>query len=854
MRFGVLGPVCVGPVALTGRLRAGLLALLLVRPNTPVGAEALLDALWGDADPTALARLQTSVYKLRRTLDDPDRLTFDTGGYRLRVAPGELDADRFDELVGAAATVRDPARRAELLREADELWRGPPFQGLDLGALVAPGQRLAERRYTALEELHAAELECGRHRDTLAELSDLADRHPLRERLQVLLMAALHRCDRRSDALAVYRRTHAVVVVELGLEPGPELREAQRRVLAELDPLTGTAAPPRTSTPAQLPGAPGDFVGRRDELAELDEITARSRVVVVDGGAGVGKTALVAEWARISRDRFPDGVLHVDLQGFGPQDPVPAGMALGRFLRALGDDLASAPTDLDERAARYRTLSDGRRLLVVLDNAATPAQVRPLLPAATSCTVVVTSRDRLDGLAVGEGAHRLDVGPMTPQDARLLLTARLGAAAPDTRRCAEIADRCAHLPLALRVVAERLRSPGAPGADRIVDELADEEQRLDLLDTGDAHTSVRSVLSWSYRRLGPDAARMFRLCGFRCPHPGHLLDLHGAAALAGTADTRTVRGWMGELARCGLVDERPGPRYAMHDLLRLYAAELAQDEPGSAIGPRLVGQFLHTAVRAAGFLQRRETALLTVDLPDAPTPDLTGCGPALQWLDASRANLYCAADIASRIGLASVAVDLSTTLWPYLDLGRHLDDARRLHTLARSAVRALDDPAAEGIVLRALGLLELRSGRCDAATALLHEALERQDGDSRATTTVYLAAVHAAAGRLDAALRLGDEAPAAPALPLIALGRFLLRGARPREAVHVLRRASEGAENGPVRERALRSLADACRATGAEAEADEHVRAAETFTGYAGEPRARAALNTPTAAGDLACS
>lgn len=846
MQFGVLGPVCVetrdGTMTLTGRLRAGLLSLLLVRQNTPVAAESLLDVLWGGTGPAGLQRLQTSVHRLRRMLDDPERLTFDAGGYRLRVAPGELDADRFDELVAAAAAVPDPGRRAELLREADGLWRGTPFQGLDIGTIAAPAQRLAERRYTALEDLHAAELECGRHRDSVAALSDLADRNPLRERLHVLLMTALYRCDRRADALAVYRRTRESIVDELGLEPGPELREAERRALAGLDPITGSAARPRVVRPAELPTAPGDFVGRRRELAELDELTARSHLVVVGGGAGVGKTALVAEWARRSPDRFPDGVLHVDLQGFGPQDPVPATVALGGFLRALGDDIAAAPAGLDERAARFRTLSDGRRLLVVLDNAATAAQVRPLLPAA-SCRVVVTSRERLDGLAVGEGARRLDVGRMTPQDARDVLAARLGGATPDARCCDEIAEHCAHLPLALRVVAERLHSPTAPGADRVVAELEDEQRRLDLLDTGDAATSVRAVLSWSYGQLSPGAARMFRLCGFRCPHRGHLVDVPGAAALAGTTDTHAVRGWLDELSRCGLVDERPGPRYEIHDLLRLYAAELAaRYEPEPAAGPRLISLLLHSAVHAAEFLQRREVPLLSADLPAARVPEIVGCTPALHWLDAHRPNLFCAADLANRIGHPSVAVDLSTTLWPYLDLGRHLDESRRLHTLARRAVRELDDGPAEGVVLRALGLLALRSGRCDTAASRLREALERQpDGgapaEPRAITMAYLAAVHAADGRLDDAVRLGDDAcvDAAPALPLVTLGRFLLRGGRPREAVDVLRRAGAAAEDGPVRIRALRSLAEACRAAGSEAESCEHARQADALAaGYAG--------------------
>lgn len=847
MRFGVLGPVCIGTTTPAGRLRAGLLSLLLVRPNALVGVDALLDALWSDPGPAGVQRLQTGVAKLRRALDEPDRLRFDAGGYRLRVEPGELDAERFDDLLSAAAAAPDPARRADLLREADRLWRGRPFQGLDLGALVLPAQRLTERRQYAFEDLYGAELECGRHREILDELTDLADRHVLRERLQVLVMAALYRCDRRAEALAVYRRAREAAVDELGLEPGPALHEAQRRVLAGLDPITGVAARPLAAPPAQVPSVPGDFVGRRRELGDLDELTERSRVVVVAGGAGAGKTALVAHWARTRRDRFPDGVLHVDLEGFGPDDPVVADTALDGFLRALGDDTASGLTGTTERAARFRTLSEGRALLVVLDNAASAEQVRPLLPAP-SCQTLVTSRDRLTGLAVAVGARGLDLSPMSPGDARDLLTVRLGGATPDDALCGAIADRCSHLPLALRVVAERLRSPAVSSAAKVLAELDDEQRTLDVLDTGDAPTSMRSVLSWSYRRLGPDAARMFRLLGFRCPHPGHLIDLPGAAALADTGDVRAVRGWLGELVRCGLVEERPGPRYEMHDLPRRYAVELAaRCEPDSDAGLRLASQIFHTAVHAAGFVQRRESDLLTVDLPAARDPGIDGCSAAMRWLDEQRANLYCAADLTCSVGHPSVAVDLSTTLWPYLDLGRHLDDSRRLHTLARTAVRDLGDRQAEAIVLRALGLLELRTGRCDVAARRLSEALERH-GDAvraRAITTVYLAAVHAAAGRPDDAVRLGGEVldvDTMPALPLLTLGHYLLHTARPRDAAAYLRRASTG--DGPVRVRALRSLADACRAVGADAEADEHARRAASLaagSGYTGVPAAGSA-------------
>lgn len=838
MQFTVLGPVQVvtsaGPVPVPGRLRAALLALLLVRGNATVPADTLVQELWDDGGPTGRQRLQTAVHKLRRLFDEPDRLRHDTGGYRLTVGPGELDADRFDTLLREARVAADPAARSALLRDALGLWCGRPFGGLDLPALALPAQQLAEDRITAAEDLHATELDLGRHRESVAELADLAVRHPLRERLHLLLVTALHRSDRQGEALAAYRAARRVLADELGLDPGAGLRGAEARILAGQDPLNGAAelvVPERADTaertgtaaravPDEVPAPPRDFTGRHTELAELDRLAGTAPVVVVAGGPGAGKTTLVRDWARRIGDRFPDGRLYADLQGFGPDDPVPADVALGAFLRTLGEDPAAVPVDPAERSARFRTLSAGRRLLVVLDDAASAEQVRPLLPASGSCLVVVTSRDRLDGLVVAEGARRLDVGPMTPEDARELLSAGLEPA-PDGRRTERIVEQCARLPLALRVVAERLREAGPAGYGEVAGALDGEHDRLDLLDTGDPQTSLRTVLSWSYGRLGPEAARLFRLFGFGCPHPGHLIDVYGAGAMVGAPDLRAVRGLLAELTRCGLVEPVPGIGYRMHDLVRLYAAELTDRLDASpAAGHRLVDHLVHTAVRAGGFVRPRETGLLVGDTPRSPLPELDGGDRALGWLDGHLMNLMCAADVAVRMDRPAVVVDLSTTLWPYLDLSRHIDEARRLHGLAHTAVRDLGDTAAEGIVLRALGLLELATDRPESAYDHLREAHERHPADApattRTTTALYLAAAHSAAGRHTDALRAERElGPAGrddstTAMPLAALGRFLLRDGRRDDGVRVLHRAGAAAGIGhPVHTHVREQLAEA---------------------------------------------
>lgn len=767
VRFDVLGPVRVtvgtDAVPLAGRLRLGLLALLLVRANTPVPGEALLDALWDDrCDRNRLQRLHTNVHKLRKALDEPERLTFDSGNYLLRVNAGELDADRFDDLLARAGTTDDAACRVELLRTALELWRGEPFQGLDFGELVAHSQRLIERKQAALEEFYIAELECGRHAAAVADLTELVRAHPLRERLYALLMAALYRSGRQADALATYQQARRTLVNELGLEPGPELRAAERQILAgETCALGRPAASP--VRPVQLPPAPRDFVGRRTELTMLDRLSAAKDdpmpVVAVTGTAGVGKTALVAHWAQRARERFPDGQLYVDLQGFSPTDPLPATVALGGFLRALGQDSAAIPADVVERSARFRTLTSGRRVLVVLDNAATAEQVRPLLPGGTSGFVVITSRDALRGLTAGEGVHSLDVAPMTRAEGHALLHTRVGHARIAEEPAARLIEHCAGLPLAVRIAAERLRPSGRDITD-LVTELDVEQGRLDLFETGDEFTSIRAVLSWSYRQLTPDAARLFRLCGFRCPHPRHSLDAYGASALLDTDDVRWARRLLDELVRHRLLDATPDGRYPMHILLQAYAAELADATENRADAQlRLLGHYVTTALHATTFLQQREIEPRSGDAFCGSTPAFTDSASALRWLDAQRPSLACTAEFAPALGRPAYTIDLSTVLWPYLDNGRHLEEARHIHALARAAARELDDRTAEGIAVRALGVVELRLERYDAAEALLDRALALHAADEdaalRATTMTYVATVRAATDRVDDAIRLG---------------------------------------------------------------------------------------------------
>lgn len=762
VRFEVLGPVRVTseeePCGVSGRVRLGLLSLLLVRANTPVAADTLIAALWpGHDEDDGARRLHTNVHKLRKALGEHDRLSFGPGGYRMHVDAGELDVASFERLIGHAARTDDPRSRVGLLREALALWRGEPFQGLDLPGLAGEAQRLTELRLIATEDLHAAELQGGRPGAVVAELSELVGRYPLRERMQALLITALHRSGRQADALAAFQRARQALVEDLGVEPGVELRRAQRAVLDGDESAAETVLPaPNALRPAQLPSPPADFVGRRFEFAALDRISdpgeQSARVAAVVGMAGVGKTALVTRWAQHARQRFPDGQLHIDLHGFSPNDPVRTSDALGSFLRGLGSPGETIPPDLDGRVNRFRTLTDGRRLLVVLDNAATVEQIRPLLAGSASCFTVITSRSPLDGLVAGEGAHRIDLDPMPRHDARALLSTRTGQSSDTGHEHTEkLIAHCAGLPLALRVAAERIRSRRSRDIASLVAELDVEHDRLDLLDTGDERTSIRAVLSWSYRQLSPEAARLFRLSGFHCMHPRHHVDAHAASALLGDTDARQSRRLLDELARYRLLEEVQTGRYHMHDLLRTYAVDLADRHEHRAAGQgRLLHHYLLGAIHAAAFLDPREVVLRTGDIDATAPAEVDGRETARDWLDTELPNLVCAAERALELGSPTCTIDFSTTLWSYLDRYGHFDASRRLHELARTAARQLGDRTAEGIAVRALGVLEYRLERHAESESLLRHSLALHDAAAdaalRATTRSCLAAVHAAGG------------------------------------------------------------------------------------------------------------
>ncbi len=731
MEFEVLGPVRLrghgDAQELTGRMRRTLLSVLLARANQPVSVDTLVGAIWGVAEdaPSGHA-LQLHVHKVRRMLDRPERLKLVADGYRLQVLPGELDAERFESLIDETETVvvQDPERGVRLLRKALALWNGDPFGGADVAALASEAERLKERRLAALELLYETELRCGRYVAIIGELTGLVRHHPLRERLYGALMIALYRAGRQADALSAYRAARATLVDELGIEPGPELRRIEQLILT--GETIGGPVPP--TLPAQLPHDVRGFVGRDRELSDLDEVLAGAepiRIVLIAGTAGVGKTALVVRWAHRVHERFPDGQLYVDLRGYGPDEPVSAADGLAAFLRALGVEGADIPTDLADRAAMYRTLVAGRRMLIVLDNARTPDQVRPLLPGGRTCFVVVSSRDALIGLGVREGAHRVLLDRL-PADEALDLFHRTGGerVRAEPQAAAALVERCARLPLALRIAAEQIKSRGGVSATDLADELADQQHRLDALDVdGDPHTAVRTVFSWSYRHLRPAAARLFRLWGL---HPGHVVEPHGLAVLADD-DPRVTRRTVATLVQAHLAEEVAPGRYEMHDLMRAYATELAlADEPverRDAAVRRLLTWYLHTTV-AARFAVDPGVRRIDLGTPPPQVPRFTDRAAGLRWFAMERPNLVAAVRMASERGEYALCWQITAALLTFFHLGKHWDDWFTTHDLAIAAARTTGDLAGQAHILNGLGVVYGNINRNDDSFAAHREAAD----------------------------------------------------------------------------------------------------------------------------------
>jgi tetratricopeptide (TPR) repeat protein len=622
---------------------------------------------------------------------------------------------------------------------------GEPLADLDLLSAHPAVTGLAGRRADVVADFAETAIAAGRHDRALPYLQAAAERDPLDERAHAWLMIALAGTGQQAAALAVYDRLRQRLDSQLGVRPGPILAQAQERVLRQDVPAirpgpdrvaAGTAAAP----PRQLPRGAGAFVGREAEFGALRALAGQAAetamICVIDGVAGVGKTAFAIHAGRGLAEEFPDGQLYADLRGVGPlQAPMPPAEALTGFLRALGADPRAVPGTTDEQAAMYRSRLDGRRMLIVLDNAADPGQVRPLLPGSPGPLVLVTSRGRLSGLTARDGARRLTLGPLARAEAIVLLGRIVGPervrAEPEAARA--ISARCGHLPLALRIVADRAADrPGATLTD-LAAQLAAAHDLLDALDSEDEATAVRAVFSWSYQALTPPAARMFRLLGL---HPGPDVSVPAAAALAGLGPADTGR-LLDLLAGVHLIEETGSGRFRQHDLLRVYATEqvqAAEDSAGrEAAVRRMLVWYLHTAVGAdQAFVPGRRHPPTGSAPPGCEPLRFTGYEQALAWCDAEYANLAAAVRLAAETGQDDdVAWKFPVALRGFFGLRRPWAEGLACADIGLAAARRAGDRDGQAWALDCLGHAYSGLGRFTDALGCYTEArnIRRETGD-----------------------------------------------------------------------------------------------------------------------------
>jgi DNA-binding SARP family transcriptional activator len=643
-----------------------VLPVLLVEANTAVPADQLVERVWGArSSPRARNTLHTYVARLRRVLVDvPEAVIVrGPGGYRLVVDEELVDLHRFRRLVDRAKPAED-AQALALLDQALELWRGEAFGGLDTPWLAEVRATVDRQRVAAELDRTDRALDHGHHTELITELSDRVAARPLDERLTGQLMLALHRSGRQAEALRAYDHTRRALADQLGIDPGAALTALRQRL------LTGDPARQAAVVPRQLPADVAGFSGRVKALAELEAHRAApsgTGVLLLSGTGGVGKTALAVHWAHLVVHRYPDGQLHVDLRGYDEGHPVDPTDVLVRFLRALGTDGHDIPVDPDARAARLRSALAGKRVLLLLDNARSADQVRPLLPGTAGCLTIVTSRDALTGLVVADGARRVELALFDPAESRRLLRTLLGArvdAEPDA--VDRLVEQCAGLPLALRLVADLAERRHHTPLSRLVADLAGEHDLLGRLDSdADPRTALGAVFSWSYRSLSAQAARLFRLLGLAA---GPDADAHACAALLGTP-VAEARRTLDELTRAHLVEEHSPDRFQAHDLLRAYARGRAEaDEPGAdrdRAVRRLTDYLLHTAYRAERLLDPQHSPVtipLAPPAPGAPERTFPDMAAALAWCTAEHENLLAAQAQARVLGRHAEVVQFAAAM------------------------------------------------------------------------------------------------------------------------------------------------------------------------------------------------
>jgi DNA-binding SARP family transcriptional activator/tetratricopeptide (TPR) repeat protein len=767
-----------------------LLARLALSAGQVVLVDDLIDVLWAQQPPaSARASLQILVVALRKALAGLPGCTLDRygDGYQLRAVPDKVDVHRFRSLISAAREATGEDQAIAAFDQALALWRGPALSGVPATLRVeAIRAGLAEEHVSAVQDRIGCLLAAGRNQQAAAEIPLVLAEHPLAERLAGMLMIAWYRCGRQADALQVFRDLRGRLASELAVEPGPELQRLHQQILSADPALTASgslagllhggeaaapanpagkdaqiwhARPPEPDAPKrqgsenasqagtgstaarviprQLPAAPAHFVGRQRELGlltrwlEAGTAAGRTVILAIGGTAGVGKTALALHWAHQAKHRFADGQLYVNLRGFDASSaPVAPADAMSVLLESLDMPASRIPQRLDAQAGLYRSLLAGRQMLIVLDNARDEAQVRPLLPGVPACVVLVTGRGQLAGLVAAEGARPLTLDVLSEAEARQLLDSHLGdeRVAAEAAEVAELVGRCARLPLALAITAARAALHPAFPLASLVAGLRDIRQRLDFLDSGDQAADIRAVFSWSYRLLGEPAARMFRLLG---AHPGLDISATTAASLAAVSGPE-ARAALADLTRANLLQEQTPGRFALHDLLHAYAADLSDEEERRSAIRRVLDHYLLTARNAVTLVYPSAYQIaMPLPAPGEAVERFSEPEQARAWLQAEYHALLAAIACAADNGFDTHAWQLTAVLREHFDRRGYYADWARCQRLALAAAGRLGDHAMQALAHRLLSQALITARHLDEAHHHVQEALklDRRLGD-----------------------------------------------------------------------------------------------------------------------------
>ncbi len=780
MEFKLLGPLEIvmdgEPVSLGAARQGIVLALLLIEANQVVSVDRMIDAVWGSEPPkTAKNQVQITVSALRRFLGT-DVIVSRPPGYMINAPPETVDVACFESLTASSSKAVSEQRTLDAvldLRSALALWRGPALDGIQSEIIQATATRLSERRMSAYQDCLGLELQLGRHSEIIGELRELVAENPLNEFLRGQLMLALYRAGRQADALDTFRAGRVILQEELGLDPGTDLRRLEQAILVRSDKIdppgrqhqeTGPGRVGAVLIPHQLPRTVAEFTGRAEILAEISEVMLPDAddssltvpVVVLTGRRGMGKTALAVRAAHLLSQEFPDGQFFLQL---GVDMEHSTASLLDQMLRSLGMPPDGIPHDLAGRAAMYRSLLAGRRVIVLIDNVSNGRQISALIPGTRGCTVLVTSDQQIIGL---DGIHQIHVGALDDQSATSLLVTLIGPdrVGSEPESASELVRLCEGIPLALRVVAAKLSVRPHWRLSHMVAQLQDETRRLDELDLDGV--SVRATVAMAYYALPEPARRLFR----RLSLLGTVDFASWVAAPLLDMDMGDAENLLQQLVTIHLVEVTvtgdETARFYLHDLVRIYAVEkLGREESTSdrldALR-RLLGCWLFISTTAHHSLYGGDFAVLHGTAEQWP---LRGASMALllqspaDWFVAERNSLVTAIHRAAHLDMDELCWDLAVTAVTLFETGLYSDEWRRSHASALDAVRRSGNKRGEAALLYSLGILE-SSVRLATSRDYFHQSQKIFDaiGDSQgqALAVSGLALVDSLDGKYDKAL------------------------------------------------------------------------------------------------------